>query len=95
MSRNYEGLIILNTKGAEGSVDELVSSVGKELEAEGAKIGGVNQIGRRKFSYESRHLDAGHYVSYSFAAEPAALSKIQARLALNTKVHQHHFQRVA
>lgn len=95
MSRNYEGLIILNTKGAEGSVDEIVSSVGKELEAEGAKIAGVNQIGRRKFAYESRHLDAGHYVSYSFTADPSALSRIQARLALNAKVHQHHFQRVA
>lgn len=95
MSRTYEGLIILNTKGAEGSVDELVSTVGKELEAEGAKLGTVTQVGRRKFAYESRHLDAGHYVSFRFAAEPSALSKIQARLALNTQVHQHHFQRVA
>lgn len=95
MSRKYEGLIIFNTKGAEGSVDELVATVAKELETEGAKIGKVNQIGRRKFAYNAQHLEAGHYVTYLFEAEPAAIIKIQQRLELNTKVHLQHFQRVA
>ncbi|MFD0892753.1 30S ribosomal protein S6 [Luteolibacter ambystomatis] len=95
MSRKYEGLIILNTKGVEGSVDETVASVAKELETEGAKVGEIKQIGRRKFAYESKHLDAGHYVTYVFTAEPAAISKIQARLTLNSKVHVQHYQRVA
>jgi len=93
MSRNYEGLIIFNTKGAEGSVDELVNTVSKELEAEGAKVAGVNQLGRRKFAYTVKHVEAGHYVSYSFAAAPAAIEKIQARLALNEQVHGAQFQR--
>lgn len=93
MSRNYEGLIVLNTKGAEGSVDELVNTVAKELETEGAKVAGINQLGRRKFAYVSDHLEAGHYVSYSFAAAPAAIEKIQARLALNEQVHVAQFQR--
>ena len=51
MSRKYEGLIILNTKLLEGSVDDLVASLGKEIEAEGAKLEEVQQIGRRKFAY--------------------------------------------
>ena len=93
MSRNYEGLIVLNTKGAEGSVDELVNAVAKELETEGAKVAGVNQLGRRKFAYVSDHLEAGHYVSYNFAVAPAAIEKIQARLALNEQVHVAQFQR--
>jgi len=95
MSRNYEGLIILNTKGAEGSVDEIVATVAKELETEGAKIGEIRQLGRRKFAYNAQHLDAGHYVTYFFAAEPSAIDKIKGRLTLNTKVHVQHFQRVA
>jgi len=93
MSRKYEGLIILNTKGAEGSVDELVNTVAKELEAEGAKVAEVNQLGRRKFAYVSNHVEAGHYVSFTFAAEPAAIDKIQRRLALNEQVHGQHYQR--
>lgn len=95
MSRKYEGLIILNTKGVEGSVDETVANVAKELETEGAKVGEIKQIGRRKFAYNAQHLEAGHYVTYLFTAEPAAITKIQARLALNAKVHLQHYQRVA
>jgi small subunit ribosomal protein S6 len=95
-SRKYEGLIVLNTKSTEGtSVDELVSTVGKEIEAEGAKLDEVQQIGRRKFAYNSRHLESGHYVNFFFKAEPAAIDRIQAKLKLNGNVHLQHFQRVA
>jgi small subunit ribosomal protein S6 len=93
MSRNYEGLIVLNTKGAEGSVDELIDGVAKELEAEGAKVAGINPLGRRKFAYSIQHLDAGHYVTYKFTAAPAVIGKIQSRLALNEQVHATQFQR--
>jgi len=94
-SRKYEGLIILNTKTTEGSVDELVSAVGKEIESEGAKLDEVKQIGRRKFAYNSRHLESGHYVNFFFKAEPDAINRIQEKLKLNGHVHLQHFQRVA
>lgn len=95
MSRKYEGLVVLNTKLIEGSIEDLVAAVGKELEAEGAKLAEVEQIGRRKFAYNSRHLESGHYVSYSFQAEPAAIGRITAKLKLNDHVHLQHYQRVA
>ena len=95
MSRKYEGLIVLNTKGMEGSIDDLVSSVAKEIEAEGAKLDEVQQLGRRKFAYNARHLEAGHYVNYIFEADPAAIDRIQSRLRLNDKVHLQHFQRLS
>ena len=94
-SRKYEGLIILNTKTTEGSVDELVKAVGKEIEGEGAKLDQVQEIGRRKFAYNSRHLESGHYVNYFFKAEPDAINRIQEKLKLNGHVHLQHFQRVA
>ena len=95
MSRKYKGLIILNTKGLEGTVDELVTSVSKELEAEGAKLGKIEQLGRHKFAYESNHLNGGHYVNYTFEGAPQSIRKIQSRLRLNGHVHLQHFQRVA
>jgi small subunit ribosomal protein S6 len=95
MSRKYQGLIVLNTKSLEGTVDELVASVSKELEAEGAKLDKVAQLGRREFAYESRHLESGHYVNYTFQGAPDVITKIQNRLRLNSHVHLQHFVRVA
>jgi small subunit ribosomal protein S6 len=95
MSRKYEGLIVLNTKTVEGSVEDLVAAISKEIEAEGAKLDEVQQMGRRKFAYNSRHLESGHYVNYFFKAEPEAVERIQSRLKLNGNVHLQHFQRVA
>jgi small subunit ribosomal protein S6 len=95
MSRKYQGLIVLNTKSLEGTVDELVASVSKELEAEGAKLDKVAQLGRRQFAYNARHLEAGHYVNYSFQGTADVIKKIQNRLKLNGHVHLQHFTRVA
>ncbi len=94
MSRKYEGLIVLNTKGMEASVDDLVSAVAKDLESEGAKLDEIQQLGRRKFAYNARHLEAGHYVNYIFDADPGAIARIEARLKLNERVHLQHFQRL-
>lgn len=93
MSRKYQGLIVLNTKSLDGTVDELITSVSKELEAEGAKLDKISNLGRRQFAYNSRHLEAGQYVNYSFQGTPDIISKIQDRLRLNGHVHLQHFQR--
>ena len=95
MNRKYEGMIVLNTQGTESSVDDLVSTVSKELEEEGAKLDEVKQLGRKKFAYNARKLDGGLYVNYVFEAEGDAIDKIQARLKLNHSVHLQHFQRRA
>jgi small subunit ribosomal protein S6 len=95
MSRKYEGLVVLNTKSIEGTLEDLVATVSKEIESEGAKVADVSQLGRRKFAYNSRHLESGHYVTYSFKAEPSAIDRIQAKLRLNTNVHLQHFSLVA
>ena len=95
MSRKYQGLIILNTKSLEGTVDELVTAVSKEIEAEGVKLDKIDQLGRRQFAYESNHLEAGHYVNYTFEAAPDAITKIQKRLTLNSHVHLQHYKRIA
>lgn len=95
MSRKYEGLIVLNTKGIEGTVDDLVNAVAKELIAEGAKLDEVQQLGRKQFAYNARHLEGGLYVNYVFDADPSLVVKIQSRLKLNDKVHLQHYQRVS
>ncbi len=94
MSRKYEGLIVLNPKGQDDGLNELVSSVAKEMEGSGAKMDEIQQLGRRKFAYNARHLDGGHYVNYIFEAEPADIEKIQSALSLNDSVYLQHYQRL-
>ena len=94
MNRKYESLIVLNTKGKEDSVDELVGAVAKEMEEEGARLDEIKQLGKRKFAYNARHLDGGHYVNYIFEAEPQQVQSIQSRLKLNQLVHLQHYQRM-
>ncbi|MEO1845218.1 MAG: 30S ribosomal protein S6 [Akkermansiaceae bacterium] len=94
MNRKYESLIVLNTKGNEDSVDELVGAVAKEMESEGAKLDEIKQLGKRKFAYNARHLDSGHYVNYIFEADSQQVQNIQNKLKLNSLVHLQHYQRV-
>jgi small subunit ribosomal protein S6 len=73
----------------------VVSSVSKEIEEEGAKLDEIKQLGRKKFAYNARKLDGGHYVNYIFEADGETIDKIKARLKLNTLVHLQHYQRLS
>lgn len=95
MNRKYEGLIVLNTTGTEASVDDLVGNVAKEMEEAGAKLDEIKQIGRRKFAYNARKLDGGHYVNYFFSTDSEGLKKIESKLEANKTVHLQHYQRVS
>ena len=95
MSRKYEGMIVLNTSGNEGSVQDLVSAVSKQMETEGAKLDSVEDLGRKQFAYNARKLAAGQYVNITFEACPDTLDKIQEKLALNESVYMQRYLRRA
>ncbi len=93
MKRKYEAMIILDTRGKESSVEELVSGISREMEQAGLTLEQIDQKGKHTFPYNPRHLDAGYYVNVQFEAEPAAVSDIQARLKLNDSIYQQYYQR--
>lgn len=95
MKRKYEGLIVLNTKGKDDTVDTIVSKLGREMELEGITLEQIDHLGKKKFPYGSKKLDEGYYVNYLFSSEPDVVEKIKAKLRLNTDVHQQHYQRLA
>lgn len=95
MSRKYEGLIVLNTQGNESSLDDLKSNVSQELEAQGAKLEEIQDLGRKKFAYNARKLESGHYCNFIFEAEGDVIEKVQARLDLNDSVFLQHYQRLS
>lgn len=95
MSRKYEGLIILTSKNQEGSMDDLITAVSKDIEAAGAKVENINNMGRKDFAYTPRNIAGAHYVTYTVSGEPDCVSKIQEKLALNGSVYMNQFNRVA
>lgn len=92
MSRQYEGLIVFNTKGTTLTLDEQIKQVTSEMAEEGAKISETKDQGRRDFAYESNHLKAGQYVSVFFSAEPASIKGIRERLSINDNVHYQYYK---
>jgi small subunit ribosomal protein S6 len=94
MKNKYEGILVLNTTGLDENIDELVQKVGKEIEGEGASLEQIEQMGRKEFAYNARHLEGGHYVNYQFMAEADTLEKVRARMKLNPLIHLQHYQRV-
>jgi small subunit ribosomal protein S6 len=95
MSRKYEGLIALTTKNQEGSMDELVTAISKDIEASGAKVEKIDNMGRKDFAYTPRKINGAHYVTYTFSGGPDCITKIQEKLALNDAVYLNKFSRVA
>lgn len=90
--RKYEAVIVLNLHGEEG-VDDMINSVGREMEAEGVKLDRVDKIGKKQFAYNARKQAAGYYVNYHFEAQPDAVAKVEERLQLNTSIYLQYYQR--
>ena len=93
MKRNYEGVIVLNAQGKEEGVDDMIGSISKKMESEGATLGQIDRVGRKEFAYNARHLSHGFYVGVHFDAEPEALPKILDFLKTNKDVHLQYFQK--
>ncbi len=94
MSRKYEALIVVDTKGKEQSIQEFQDAIGKDMESEGAKLGKVEALGRKTFAYNARKLDGAQYINYFFEADPSAIDGIKAKLALNADIYLQYYQRI-
>jgi small subunit ribosomal protein S6 len=95
MKNQYEAIIVLNTQGREESVDKIISQIGRDIEAEGAKLKQIDQLGRKKFAYNPHKVDDGFYVNYQFETAPADLDKVRTKLKLNPAVFLQHYQKLS
>ena len=93
MSRKYEAMIVLDTKGKEDSVETLISQITRDFEGSGAKIQQVDNMGKKKFPHSPRHVEAGTFVNFLFEGESDTLAKLQAKLKLNENVYQQYYHK--
>lgn len=87
--RNYKATFILDNRGKEDSVDQIIEGVKKEIAAVHGEVTAVEQLGRRDFARKTdAKFPAGVYVSISFAAPAGASAQLHERLRLNDSVYR-------
>ena len=87
--RNYKATFILDNRGREDSVDQIIEGVKKEIAAVSGEVTAVENLGRRDFARKTDpKFPAGVYVQVNFAAPAAAPAQLQERPRLNDTVYR-------
>ncbi|MCX6948490.1 MAG: hypothetical protein RL598_1107 [Verrucomicrobiota bacterium] len=93
--RNYKATIILDNRGKEDSVEQIIESVKKEIVAVQGEVTAVENLGRREFVRKTDDkFPGGVYVQVNFAAPAAAPAQLHERLRLNSTVYRALVQNV-
>lgn len=95
MKRKYEAMIVLDMKGKDETVEQLVSTISKDMEKSGAKLQQIDKLGKRKFPFNPRHVESGYFVNFQIEADNAALEAVRGKLKLNENVYQQYYQRAS
>ena len=87
--RNYKATFILDNRGKEDTVEQIIEGVKKEIAAVHGEVTAVENIGRREFVRKTDDkFPAGVYVQVNFSAPAAAPAQLHERLRLNDTVYR-------
>jgi small subunit ribosomal protein S6 len=87
--RNYKATLILDNRGKEDSVEQIIEGVKKEISAVEGEVTAVENLGRRDFSRKTDDkFPSGVYVQVNFSAPSTAPVQLHERLRLNTSVYR-------
>ena len=87
--RNYHANFILDNRGKEDSIDQLIDGVKKEIAAVQGDVTAVENLGRREFVRKTDPaFPSGIYVNIAFSAPAGAPAQLHERLRLNNTVYR-------
>ena len=87
--RNYRATFILDNRGKEESVDQIIEGVKKDIAAVNGEVSAVENIGKKDFvRVTDKKLTGATYVHVSFSAPAEAPSQLIERLRLNNSVYR-------
>ena len=93
--RNYRASFILDNRGKEDSIDQIVEGVKNEIAAIQGEVTGVENLGKRDFvRVTDRKFTSGAYVQVAFSAPAEAPAQLKERLRLNNSVYRTFVQSV-
>ena len=87
--RNYRASFILDNRGKEDSIDQILDGVKKEITAIDGEVTGVENLGKKDFvRVTDRKFTSGAYVQVAFSAPAEAPAQLKERLRLNSSVYR-------
>lgn len=92
-NRNYRASFILDNRGKEETVDQIVEGVKKVIAEVKGEVTGVENIGRKDFArVTDKKLTGAHYVHINFSAPADAPAHLREKLRLNGSVYRTFIQ---
>jgi small subunit ribosomal protein S6 len=87
--RNYRATFILDNRGKEDSVDQIIDGVKKEIASIHGDVTAVENLGRKEFvRVTDRKFPGGTYVQIAFSAPLEGPAQLKERLRLNQSVYR-------
>ena len=87
--RNYRATFILDNRGKEESVDQIIDGVKKVIAEVQGEVTAVENIGKKDFArVTDKKFTGAAYVHVSFSAPAGAPAQLHERLRLNASVYR-------
>ena len=87
--RNYRATFILDNRGKEDTIEQIIEGVKQEITAVQGEVGAVENIGKKDFiRVTDKKITSGTYVHIAFSAPPSTPAQLKERLRLNNSVHR-------
>lgn len=88
-NRNYRATFILENRGKEETIDQIVDGVKQVIVDLKGEVTGVEDVGKRDFArVTDKKLTGAAYVHVVFSAPPETPANLIERLRLNTSVYR-------
>ncbi len=81
--------MILNPNEGEDHMNAAVQRVQEHITTRGGEIEKVDTWGRRRMYYPVKHVRDGHYVIYTFKAEPQRVAELENAWRISEDVLRH------
>jgi small subunit ribosomal protein S6 len=92
-TRNYRASFILDNRGKEETVDQIVDGVKKVIAEIKGEVTAVEAVGKRDFArVTDKKLTGAHYVQINFSGPPDAPQTLREKLRLNGSVYRTFIQ---
>jgi small subunit ribosomal protein S6 len=87
--RRYKAMMILDTRGREESVEQLIEEMKKEIASVEAEVLGVENLGRRDFArVTDAKMTAASYVEFTIAGSAGVATRVREHFRLNPAVYR-------
>lgn len=91
--RNYRATFILDNRGKEESIDQIVEGVKKVIVEAKGEVSAVETIGKKDFArVTDKKLTGAQYVQIAFSGPADAPANLRERLRLNSSVYRTFIQ---